>query len=364
MRSLAPDLQGLVLDHLVFLDVLSATTVDRKGRSALAHLHDVNGIRSGVLALPKMVAKLSRCETLVIVARSADVMASLAWVLTAVRNLRQVSIIFMANANMESWHRSCETLARSTDAQDLMRVESFLIRHNDRTKILSTHLEDEAFHELIFRLPLDCALNTAVSCLLPHDVVGKLLARGANPNRPRGSPSRRNAATMLSMLSVACISGQPDVVQLLLEHGARDLNPDHLSHDCFAFTLLPFARAIPTMPRSTWPNATQVLQMLYDAGLKTKLTDWSFLHFALKVVLGALAKRPNKSQDILPCIKLIAQREPELACAINKHHETPLQYLLRMAPDQENIQGLVLTMARLLAKCEREVRAREASGHV
>ena len=118
------------------------------------------------------------------------------------------------------------------------------------------------------------------------------------------------------------------------------------------------------LPLPTWPNVIQVLQILYDAGLKTKLTDWSFLHFALTVVLDALAKCPNEAQDILPCIKLIAQREPELACVITMHHETPLQYLLRMAPDQENIQGLVLTMARLLAKCEREVRAREASGHV
>jgi hypothetical protein len=339
IASLPLALRGLVLDHLKFNDVLKATTTDRAGREALRSIKRVCGIKEANL-MPNMLSKLSLCYSITIYAKSAVIMERLAWVLRDLRHLREVKISFYANADMSSWSRSCGALARSMD--DVSRIEVFHLRMHNSETLKPAYLGAESFHAILFRLPLNSALEAAMHGQVPHDVVNTLLSRGANPNHVALLSSR---GSQRSMLSKACLYQTVNVVQLLLEQGARS-QPE--TYDCFQWTL---------MRKADHPD---VLRLLYDAGLLPFQTfpaarkTASFLHHLME------EHASHKFKHILPIpcfhiVKLIVERQPELVLLSDRQGRTPLSLLLSESPASS---PALLQLAKVLAEAEQDARLR------
>ena len=264
--------------------------------------------------MPNMLSKLARCESIDIRAGSAVVMERLAWVLRDLRHLREVKVSFYANADMSSWSRSCGALARSMD--DVSRIEVFHLRMYNSETLSLAYLGAESFHSILFRLPLNCALDAAMNGRVPYDAVNALLSRGANPNHVAFLISH---GTQRSMLSKACLYQTVNVVQLLLEQGACS-QPE--SFDCFQWTLLRKA------------DHLDVLRLLYDAGLlpwthpaSRKTTSFlhyaSFLHYLMKKH-GSHTFKHIPHRSFLPIVKLVVERQPELVLLSDRQGRTGL----------------------------------------
>ena len=78
MRDLPPPLRGLVLDHLEFSDVLTATTTDRAGRALLGFVRRLDRVNDRILSTPHILDKFTLCETIFIESKTALVFERLA----------------------------------------------------------------------------------------------------------------------------------------------------------------------------------------------------------------------------------------------------------------------------------------------
>ena len=342
-----PEARGLVLDHLAFIDVLKATTTDRAGRAALSFVRHVSYIKDTNL-MPNMLSKLARCESIDIRAGSAVVMERLAWVLRDLRNLRGVRIMFVRDADMSSWSRSCDSLARSMD--DVSRIDFFRVKGIKQGVPLDpVLLGSESFCSILFKLPLDCALETSMYGRVPYDVVITLLTRGANPNRVCHSDLDTFCQFNLSMLSKACQFQQVSVIRLLLQNGAHSQAE---SIDSFHWTL---------MRNNAAADHIDIFRLLYDAGLLswTKKTDGGrLLHCLVSALMGKLNSK-LKSGQFLPIVKLVLERQPELVLLSDIKGRTPLTLLIERAPTS-GFSKEAVAILKVLAKAEQDARLRGA----
>lgn len=354
MQSLPPAIHGLILDHLVFRDVLRATITDRAARKTLGAIHQISRIRSRVLTMPDLVSNLGRCESITILANSAGVMERLAWALKALSNLRCVRIIFIpgqGGINNQEWNQSCKTLSRTM--VDVTRIESFHIGWdcagypggNTFRKYHSAPLalEDPAFHGVLFRLPLDCALATATDGPVPYHVVEMLIDRGANVN----SMFHSSLGFPQSILSQACSTQRSSVINLLLVQGARDSRLEKF--DCFVSAL---ARRRDVLADPFGNNVLDVLRLLYGAGLRSWYRDecqGGLLHLA--ICYSDIWDLEYLLEEIF---ELVTYIQPELATLSDGNGRTPLSYLLEKHPITDQIHDVKkLAIARKLYECER-----------
>ena len=336
LASIPVEAQGLVLDHLAFADVLKATTTDRAGRAALSFVRHVSYIKEANL-MPNMLSKLARCVSIDITARSAVVMERLAWVLIQLRHLRKIKVAFPSHADMSSWNRSCDTLARSMD--DVSRIEFFQMKQSEPLR--PVFLQTESFHSILFKLPLDCALETSMYGRVPYDVVNTLLSRGANPNHIH----HLDVVDETSVLSKACKFQTVSVVRLLLEKGARSQLE---TYDSFRWTLMRKA------------DHLDVLRLLYDAGLLpwTPATskNASFLHWLLFIHSH---RKYQSVGSFLPIVKLVVERQPELVLLSDRKGRTPLSLLVETLPE-DGMSAESTAIAKVLAAAEQDARLRGA----
>ena len=354
---LPPALHGLILDHLGFRNILQATTTDRAARAALGHVRNVHAVGQKGFT-PNLVAQLSRCESIAIAANSAVVLEKLAWALPSLPHLQKVLVNFMPGADMSSWHQTCETLARSME--DVTRIAYFCVASTRRKAangplvycpLDPVLLADEAYHRLLFRLPLDCALLAATTGLVPYAVVEKLLTRGANPNHDYSISGNE----YISCLSDACAYQSFVVIRLLLERGARndDLGQTRAQRqraECFHSA---FAR---TTPARLQGSIVDVLRLLYGAGLQSRRRGSAgLLH---SVVRAMRFDKPVDGVDgPLEVIKLIVERQPGLVTLSDHRGDTPLAALLRRQPMDAEMPKGVVKIAKLLALCESDARS-------
>ena len=297
--------------------------------------------------MPNMLSKLARCEAISIRATSAVVMERLAWVLQ-LRHLRGVRVAFVPNADMSSWNRSCDALARSMD--DVSRIEFFRVQGMRQSKPLGPALlGSESFRSILFKLPLDCALETSMYGRVPYDVVITLLTRGANPNRVCHSDLDTFCQFNLSMLSKACQFQQVSVIRLLLQNGAHSQAE---SIDSFHWTL---------MRNNAAADHIDIFRLLYDAGLLswTKKTDGGrLLHCLVSALMGKLNSK-LKSGQFLPIVKLVLERQPELVLLSDIKGRTPLTLLIERAPTS-GFSKEAVAILKVLAKAEQDARLRGA----
>jgi len=316
--------------------------------------------------MPKIVSKLGKCESLTVMADSALVMERLSWALSAVPRLRHLRVSFHADqAGMSNWSAHCETLSRSME--DVTRFETFRVcSHScwaspvipDFPALPITYLRDPAYHGILFRLPLDCALRTAVHGDVSYAVVEKLIDRGANVN----SVHKMMDGGVQSILSLACMHQPMDVIALLLDKGARDSKLE--TYDCFhsALNRVKYDANDPT----TDPVA--VLQVLYGASL----TSWSRDHHQGGLLHFAMNKIDHITPRVVHCIvAVVHRRQPALATLSDRRGHTPLSLLLESLdpnPYEENEKEIhdtmaMCTIAKNLSKLERARRRDESESH-
>ena len=339
LASIPVEARGLVLDHLEFEDVLKATTTDRAGRAALSFVRHVSCIKGANLR-PNMLSKCARIETIDITAVSAVVMERLAWVLQ-LRHLRGVRIMFVRNADMSSWNRSCDALARSMD--DVSRIEFFRVQGMKQSEPLrSVLLGSQSFRSILLKLPLDCALETSMYGRVPYYVVNTLLSRGANPNQVHHEDGS-GWCGLMSVLSKACKYQTVNVVRLLLEQGARS-QPE--KWDSFQWALM-----------SRGDHNLDVLRLLYDAGLlpwtfPASRIHASFLHYLMD-------KQARLPISFLSIVKLVLERQPEVVLLSDRQGRTPLSWLVYKSPG-DSMSAASTAIAKVLAEAEQDARLRGA----
>ena len=349
MRALPPAIQGLVLDHLDFRDVLRATITDRAARKSLGAVRQVSRLSAHVLIMPDMVSKVGKCESLTIIADSVLVLERLPWALRALSNLRCVRIIFQ-NMTIRSsrWSQACEMLSRTM--VDVTRIESFRVVC-DRTidmgifrkyeALPSRMLEADAFHGVLFRLPLDCALATATDGAVPDEVVEKLIDRGANVN----SIFHSSLGFPQSVLSRACLSQNTSAIKLLLEKGAQDSKLEKF--DCFVYALTRDSKKV------------HVLRLLYDAGLKSWYRrdgqGGGLLHLAM-----CYCEEWDLEDELVDIVELVADRQPELTTLLDNFCHTPLSKMF-MNCCEELDADVKVVVAQTLCECERDIRKLQTS---
>ena len=340
LASIPVEAQGLVLDHLAFADVLKATTTDRAGRAALSFVRHVSYIKEANL-MPNMLSKLARCVSIDITARSAVVMERLAWVLIQLRHLRKIKVAFPSHADMSSWNRSCDTLARSMD--DVSRIEFFRVQGMKQSEPLrSVLLGSQSFRSILLKLPLDCALETSMYGRVPYYVVNTLLSRGANPNQVHHEDGS-GWCGLMSVLSKACKYQTVNVVRLLLEQGARS-QPE--KWDSFQWALM-----------SRGDHNLDVLRLLYDAGLlpwtfPASRIHASFLHYLMD-------KQARLPISFLSIVKLVLERQPEVVLLSDRQGRTPLSWLVYKSPG-DSMSAASTAIAKVLAEAEQDARLRGA----
>ena len=115
MRRLPAPLRGLVLDHLRFPDVLSATTTDSAGRRSLGSVRRLSGVNDRFMSSPHLLNKVPLCEAIEIKSKNALVFERLAWALQTLRHLREVHIMFAKGTDETAWRQSCTTLSNSPE---------------------------------------------------------------------------------------------------------------------------------------------------------------------------------------------------------------------------------------------------------
>ena len=307
MRHLPAPLRGLVLDHLEFADVLSATTTDSTGRAALGYVRRISNANDRVVSAPHVMSKLRLCESLGITSTSALVLGHVAWALHALRHLRDVLITFKTGVDFTSWDRGCETIARSPE---LGRLRVFDIIGLSEAEFIT-----DEFQSILARLPPNCALAT----VLPYprttaSMVSKLLARGADLHADLvyATPPLR-----MNPLVQAVATTRLEVIRLLLDAGAR--GPESKSKKDPFFKAATRTRSPPGL------DAIDVMRLLYDAGLQSSYrteSAYNLLHFLTFPFLNHHSK-----SSILAIARLICERQPELLTEISTNGYSPIALL-------------------------------------
>lgn len=359
MQALPPAIHGLILDHLRFHDILQATTTDRAGRHALGHVRCVFNIKARALTSPKIMSKIGKCESLAIMADCSNVLERLAWALTAVPHLRHLRVTFRKHAVLSDWRVHCEALSRSME--DVTRFETFRVCFNVAAGPLffvfkpldQNLLHAAAYHDILFRLPLDCALRAAVHGAVPCAVVEKLIDRGANVN----SMHEMMYGGLQSILSLACMHQTHEVVSLLLSKGARDSKLEE--HDCFLAAMNRGHDLQRSLPLNSAPA---IINLLHKAGFRSwyRTNDQGgLLHFAMSDYA-----KGEQIPSIQLIVALIAKHQPEVATLSDRRGHTPLSLLIGCMYDvedgwdeQDTAEACErIKMAKDLSACEREQR--------
>ena len=238
--------------------------------------------------------------------------------------------------------------------EDVTRFETFRMCFNLETgplfpvfKTLNLNLlQAAAYHDILFRLPLDCALRAAVHGAVPCAVVEKLIDRGADVN----STHEMIYGGVQSILSLACMHQTHEVVSLLLSKGARDSKLEE--HDCF----------IAAMNRGHDFANLRVLRYLYNAGLESwyRTNDQGgLLHF----VMSEFAEGKH-IPNIQTTVELVAEHQPDIVTLSDRRGHTPLSLLIEGmyddvdSDDDETVYTRDrINLAKHLSECERKVRA-------
>ena len=302
MRDLPPPLRGLVLDHLEFSDVLTATTTDRAGRALLGFVRRLDRVNDRILSTPHILDKFTLCETIFIESKTALVFERLAWALQTLRHLCDVRVRFAFVTDQTSFRQSCVTLSNSPE---LGRLRVF----HPVGRLTEASYKSDEFKSLVLRLNPDTALVVAICWGFPTPFISELIRRGANPNADYMSFSDANN---MRVLEAACAKSKVEVVRVLLDAGAQPLEKFNAqSNDAFLLAA----------------NSGQldIVRLLYDSGFKstsrTPNERNNLLHcftFALQDVGVA---------DVLSLAELICERQPELLTQISKSGHTPLMAL-------------------------------------
>ena len=352
MRGLPAAIRGLVLDHLAFKDVLSATTTDSGGRAALSFLSYVSLVNGHVMLQPRMVNKLDKCELLIVRLDHAEQMGQLTWAFQSMRHLRAVTISFVSGANLNriSFRKSCADLARSAE---LSRFREFNIfyRRDDCGENLDSESLTALLVPVLLRLPPDCALATALSFdWVPLSVFSDILRRGAAINAEiRHSCRRRWRPTFFCPLESACRYERIEVIRMLLEAGARA--PVAQRYDPFMLAL----------QRDDERSSLDVVRLLYDSGFTSTFRDkqnYNLLHY---FSFPETYHLPNSCA--LGIAKLICDRQPELLTQVSVHGFTPLaifidrQSAIRPNDPSAALATLIRDLGKLLARGEAKRKA-------
>ena len=301
MRRLPAPLRGLVLDHLLFPDVLSATTADSAGRAALGSVRRLSGVNDRFMSSPHLLNKVPLCEAIDIDSKNALVFERLAWALQTLRHLRDVRVRFAKRTDETAWRQSCTTLSNSPE---LGRLRIF--RFGGFATVASRGCDE--FKSLVLQLEPDCALHPALCCCWPAAFISELIRRGANPN---AEFERSHGQVSQHILEFACFCGQVEVVRVLLEAGA--IPPDRKGsgkNDAFFNAIS--------------GGCLGVLRVLYDSGHRSSLRsiqNGNLLHcFARNFT-------KNDATTTLSMVKLICERQPSLLTQATKLGYTPLMLL-------------------------------------
>ena len=356
MHGLPAAIRGLVLDHLPFKDVLSATATDSGGRAALSFLSYVSLVNGHVMIQPGMVNKLDKCEHLIVRLDHTEEMGQLTLAFQIMRHLRAVTISFTSSADLNhvSWRKSCADLARSAE---LGRFREFNVYYRCQF-IRGDEFNLENFTPILFRLPPDCALATALGCegIVPSTVFD-LLRRvdGKVLNAKWRIPaSRRWKCGFLCMVERACAKQRIEVIRALLEAGARV--PKFYEVDAFRWAL---KRKEPDDPSEH--SSLAVMRLLYDFGITStssrKGGNFNLLHYLVSSLTEHLSH-----DSILAMAELICTREPELLTQVCRNGFTPLALLMYQRfefrpKDHPTLRtDFVGKLGQLLARREAKVR--------
>ena len=357
MRGLPAAIRGLVLDHLAFKDVLSATTTDSGGRAALSFLSYVSLVNGHVMIQPGMVNKLDKCEHLIVRLDHTEEMGQLTLAFQIMRHLRAVTISFTSSADLNhvSWRKSCADLARSAE---LGRFREFNVYYRG-SFISGDEFNLENFTSILFRLPPDCALATALGCprIVPSTIFdllrrvdGKLLnARWRIPF------PRRWLSELICPLERACAKQRIEVIRVLLEAGARV--PKFNEVDAFLWAL---GRKEPENPSEN--SSLDVIRLLYDFGLTSASRTFGEEKFNLLHYLVCSLTEHLSHDSILAMAELICTREPELLTQVCREGFTPLalltavQFEFRPEDHPKLRTDFVGKLGQLLARREAKVR--------
>ena len=323
MRRLDAHLRAAVFDHLEFTDVLRASTTDRAARAALLCVKEVREIKAGALSCVNVVSKLTRTRTLdVDVAEPRD-LVHLAWPLTFMKALEQLSIFFVSGADMTTWEEDCEKLVRTGALRGSKNLKWFEIGMLDAKRSAlpmdAFHLESAAFKKLLRQLPLDCALMTATFGCVPASCVSELLALGADP---------KYTVEDLSVLESACEFQRPDVIRMLLDAGACPKS------DCYKTVL-------PRELEGDDGTRADVVELLLEFGADPRRVGKSGstpLHDILAQNKG------RRWSEILEVVEVLLDHDRSLASAVwarkESCRETPLNTLFAFHVPVENQPAL------------------------
>ena len=313
MQRLPAPLRGLVLDSLVFSDVLSATTADRAGRAVCGYVRRLSRVNDRVMSSPHILNKFARCEAIRIESKNALVLINLGWALQALRHLNSVRVAFAEEADLTSWPQSCATLSNSPE---LVRLRMFRPTSRLTGEIIYESIKCDEFKSLLLRLNPDCALASAIFWRFPAAFVSELVRRGANPNAEfLVGNGNEVLCTKIHALEAACANSELEVIQLLLDAGAKP--PDRKGTEVDDV----FLRAVKR-------GSLEILRLLYDAGFKT--TNRSPVEGNNLLHCFAFLFQYNETQAALALstIQLICEREPELLTQVRYTGHTPLMFLV------------------------------------
>ena len=344
MRRLPAPLRGLVLDHLRFPDVLSATTTDSAGRRSLGSVRRLSGVNDRFMSSPHLLNKVPLCEAIDIDSKNALVFERLAWALQTLRHLRAVRVRFAKRTDETAWRQSCTTLSNSPELGRLrfFRLGGVLTKGSARC---------DEFKSLLLQLEPDCALFASLIWRCPAAFISELIRRGANPNAEiKGFHGERSE----HVLEFACNRGQVEVVRVLLDAGA--IPPDRGGSG------LPdaFVNA-----QAVQEGALGVVRLLYDSGHRSSFRSLprgqNLLH------CFATNSETIDATTTLSMVRLICERQPSLLTQVTTLGYTPLMLLtfsrcqnrFRPKDPQPDRDALFKSLAKSMISHEARQRASE-----
>ena len=318
MRHLLAPLRGLVLDHLKFEDVLSATATDRTGRAALGYIRRVYSMKSRIMTSGIMINKLTMCECLDIDSKDGLVWERVGWALQAMTRLRDVHIMFgrveeLDMPSWRSWCHGCATLALSPEVGRLRMLRPEVPCGTGTGHHFRDAFNCDEFKSLLLRLSPDCALDIVLQwdfyCHFPFSLIAELVRRGANLNAK--IPSIFRDCEPWYPLDLACLTcSRLEVVQLFLDKGAISRDRARSGgQDLFCGAVI--------------RGSVDVLRLLYDAGYEStmKVKEDNLL------ALFAYVFDHLDAATTLSIVELICERQPSLLTEINDSGDTPLMIL-------------------------------------
>ena len=307
---------------------------------------------------PGMVNKLDKCEHLIVRLDHTEEMGQLTWAFQIMRHLRAVTISFTSSADLNhvSWRKSCADLARSAE---LGRFREFNVYYGGFF-IRGDEFNLENFTSILFRLPPDCALATALGCEgMVLSTIFDLLRRvdgkhGKLLNAKFRIPHpRRWQSGFICPLERACAKQRIEVIRVLLEAGARV--PEIYEANAFLCAL---SRGQPERPSEN--SSLAVMRLLYDFGITSTRNGEE--KFNLLHILACTFTERLSPVSILAMAELICTREPELLTQVCREGFTPLAFLMdrqfELRPkDHPTLRtDFVGKLGQLLARHEAKVR--------